>query len=61
MSINQSGFRKKHSTITAVLNVLNDLVRSLDEKTLFSDVTKAFDTVNHNILLGLEVLVYQIM
>ncbi len=55
MSINQSGFCKKHSTITAVLKVLNDLVRSLDGKhhraCLFIDLTTAFDTVNHNILL----------
>ncbi len=50
LSINQSGFCKKHSTITAVLKVLNYLVRSLDGKhhcaCLFIDLTKAFDTVN---------------
>ncbi len=55
LSINQSGFRKKHSTITAVLKVLNDLVKSLDGKhhcaCLFIDLTKAFDTVKHKILL----------
>ncbi len=56
MSINQSGFLKKHSTITAVLKVLNDLLGSLEEKRhcacLFIDLTKAFDTVDHENLLN---------
>ncbi len=55
LSSNQSGFRKGHSTTTATLKVLNDIVESLDNKQhcacLFIDLSKAFDTVDHNILL----------
>ena len=39
----QSGFRKKHSTITAALKVLNDITEVLD-------FSKAFDTVDHAML-----------
>ncbi len=55
LSSNQSGFCKGHSTTTATLKVLNDIVESLDNKQhcvcLFIDLSKAFDTVDHNILL----------
>lgn len=54
LSINQSGFHKKHST-TAVLKVLNYIVESIDNGdfcvSLFINLSKTFDTVNHEILL----------
>ena len=51
----QSGFRAKHSTISATTLVLNDILTALDKKlfcaTLFVDLSKAFDTVDHSLLL----------
>ncbi len=45
--------RKKHSTSTAIIKVLNDLMVSLDNKNhsaaLFIDLSKAFDFVDHEI------------
>ena len=49
----QSGFRKKHSTITAAMKVLNDITEVLKQQlclSLFIDISKAFDTVDHAIL-----------
>ena len=51
----QFGFRKKHSTDHALLDIIEDIKEKLDEKTfscgVFFYLEKAFDTVNHEILL----------
>ena len=55
LSPHQSGFRAKHSTVSATSLVLNDIVSALDKKlfcaALFIDLSKAFDTVDHILLL----------
>ena len=52
----QFGFRKKYSTNHALLSIVEEIRESLDNKSfacgVFIDLEKAFDTVNHNILLG---------
>ena len=51
----QFGFRKKHSTNHALLNIFENIKEKLDNKTfscgVFIDLEKAFDTVNHKILV----------
>ena len=51
----QFGFRKKYSTNHALLSIVEGIKEKLDNKTfvcgVFIDLEKAFDTVNHNILL----------
>ena len=52
----QSGFRPNHSTITALLKVTEEWFDSLDRGNLVGIVTvdlkKAFDTVDHYVLLS---------
>ena len=52
----QYGFRKKYSTKLSLINLTNATLKSIDEGKvtlgIFIDFKKAFDTINHDVLLG---------
>ena len=51
----QFGFRQKHSTQQAIISLVNKIASCIDSGDLmigvFLDQKKAFDTVNHTILI----------
>nr|CAH7767833.1 unnamed protein product [Callosobruchus chinensis] len=52
----QSGFRAGHSTTSALLNLTDNIIRNMDKHVntvlVMIDFSKAFDTVNHKVLLS---------
>ena len=53
--MHQSGNRKQHSTETALIQVTDELLKAIDEKSVsllvLLDMSKAFDSLNHELLL----------
>ena len=51
----QYGFRKEHSTELAVLELIDRITQHLEKGTIpinvYLDLSKAFDTLDHNILI----------
>ena len=56
LSSNQFGFREKHSTYMALARLLDGITSELEQKRhcigIFIDLSKAFDTLDHSILLS---------
>ena len=52
---NQYGFREQHSTYMAVLNMIDQISQEMENNNysigVFIDLSKAFDTIDHKILL----------
>ena len=55
LEIKQSAYRKNHSTETALLSVVGGLLRNADDRPVsvlaLLDLSEAFDTLDHPILL----------
>ena len=52
---NQYGFRAKYSTELALIELVDRIYSQLDEKipiAIFMDLSKAFDTIDHEILIS---------
>ena len=53
---NQFGFRKKYSTSLAIFNLTESVLKEMEKGNfcigLFMDLSKAFDTIDHHILLN---------
>lgn len=69
LSNNQYGFRNNRSTYMAVIEMIDKITEAMDQNKysigIFIDLSKAFDTLNHNILLtklqhyGIRGIAYQ--
>lgn len=55
LSNSQYGFRPNHSTATAIMELTEEITNAIDKKhylvSIFVDLQKAFDTLDHKILL----------
>ena len=55
LHISQSGFRKNHSCNTALINLLDKWLKTMDKGEIIGtvgfDLRKAFDVVDHDLLI----------